>query len=85
VETKTRWKVVEIVIGPTKTAKWAEGDDWDWKKSFLELKKSVVRAEDKWHILLRVDEGEKDAIYAMCDGRFRVETVLEHVEEKKTE
>ncbi len=83
VETKTRWKVVEIVIGPTKTAKWSEGDAWDWKKPFQELKKSVVRAEDKWHILLKVDEGEADAIYAMCDGRLKVETVLEHVEEKR--
>ena len=76
VETKTRWKVAEITIGPTKTAQWAEGDDWDWKKPFLELKKSVVRAEDKWHILLMVGEGEEDAIYAMCDARLKVETVL---------
>lgn len=85
VETKTRWKIVEIVIGPTKAAKWAEGGDWDWKKPFLELKKSVVRTEDKWHILLKVDEGEKDSIYAMCDARLKVETVMEHVEEKELE
>jgi hypothetical protein len=84
-DTESRWKLVEIVIGPTKTAKWAEGEDWDWKKPFLELKKSVIRAEDKWHILLKVDEGEKDAIYAMCDGRLKVESVYEHVEEKEPE
>lgn len=76
---------MEIVIGPTKAAKWAEGDGWDWKKPFLELKKSVVRAEDKWHILLKVDEEEKDSIYTMCDARLKVETVMEHVEEKEPE
>lgn len=81
-ETTSRWKIVEIVIGPTKNAKWSEGDDWEWKKPFQELKKSVVRAEDKWHILLKVDEGETDEIYAMCDGRLKVETVMEHVEEE---
>jgi hypothetical protein len=81
----TRWKVVEIVIGPTKNAKWAEGEDWEWKKPFQELKKSVIRAEDKWHILIKVDEEEKDAIYAMCDGRLKVETVMEQVEEKEPE
>lgn len=84
-ETKTRWKVVEIVIGPTKNAKWAEGEDWEWKKPFQELKKSVIRAEDKWHILIKVDEDEKDEIYAMCDGRLKVETVMEQVEEKEPE
>ena len=82
VETTSRWKVTEITIGPTKLAKWSEGDDWEWKKPFQELKKSVIRAEDKWHILLRVDEEEKDAIYAMCDGRLKVETLLDLVEEK---
>ena len=82
VETETRWKVVEIVIGPTKTAKWSEGEEWDWKKPFQELKKSVIRAEDKWSILLKVDEGEKDAIYTMCDARLKVETVMEQVEKK---
>lgn len=76
------WKVVEILIGPTKTAKWAEGDDWEWKKPFQELKKSVIRAEDKWHILLKVDDAEVKDIYAMCDGRLRVETVMDLVETK---
>ena len=83
VEPTTRWKVVEIVISPTKTARWAEGEDWDWKKPFLGLKKSVIRAEDKWQILLKVDEGEEDAIHAMCDGRLKVETVMEIVVESK--
>ncbi len=82
VEPASRWKVVEIVIGPTKTAKWSEGEEWDWKKPFQELKKSVIRAEDKWSILLKVDEGEKDAIYTMCDARLKVETVMEQVEKK---
>jgi hypothetical protein len=82
VETESDWKIVEILIGPTKTAQWAEGDEWAWKKPFQELKKSVIRAEDKWHILLKVDEEEKDEIYAMCDGRLKIETLYEHVEEK---
>lgn len=85
VETESRWKVVEILIGPTKTAKWAEGEDWEWKKPFQELKKSVIRAEDKWHILLKVEDSEVADIYAMCDGRHKVETVMDLVEGKKPE
>jgi hypothetical protein len=85
VETKARWKVVEIVIGPTKTARFAEGADWEWKKPFQALKKSVIRAENEDHILLRVVEEEKDAIYALCDGRHKVETVWEPEPEPQCE
>lgn len=84
-ESCVSWKPVEIVIGPTKTAKWAEGDNWDWKKPFLGLKKSTIRAEDKWHILLRVNDEEMKDVYAMCDGRHRVETIMELAEDKGTE
>ncbi len=84
-ETTEDWEPVEVLIGPTKLSKWSEGDEWEWKKPFQELKRSVIRAEDKWHILLKVDEEETDAIYAMCDGRLKVETVMEQVEAEKAE
>jgi len=83
------WKPVEFLIGPTKQTKWAEADDWEWKKPFQELKKSTIRIEDQWHIVLTVGEGEADTINKMCDGRFRVEILMgllcteEEEEEKK--
>ena len=85
------WKPVEFLIGPTKQTKWSEADDWEWKKPFQELKKSTIRIEDQWHIVLTVGEGEADTINEMCDGRFRVETLMalhpakeEKVEDDKT-
>ena len=74
---------MEILIGVTKTTKWSEGEEWEWKKPFQELKKSVIRIEDKWHVVLTVDEGEIEEIYAMCDGRHKVETLMN--KEEKTE
>ncbi len=74
-----------MLIGPSKIVKWAEGDEWEWKKPFQELKKSVIHAEDKWHIRIKVDEDELDDIYAMCDGRLRVETLYARVEPEKAE
>ena len=68
---------MQIVVGPTKNAIFAEGDDWEWKKPFQDLKKSVIRTEDKWHILLQVDEDEKDEVHTLCDGRHRVESIHE--------
>jgi hypothetical protein len=72
-----RWKIVNIVITVTKNARFSAKDGWDWKKSFKELKLSAVRAENTWTMVLNVDEKEAKSIYSLCDGRFRVETVME--------
>lgn len=77
--TSTRWKVVQIVISIKKMSRPAPGTDWDWKAPFLQLKKSTVRGENDWNILLQVAEGEEEAIYKLCDGRHQVETVMEEV------
>ena len=81
------WKPVEFLIGPTKQTRKAEADDWEWKKPFQELKKSNIRIEDQWHIVLTVGEGEADTINKMCNGRFKVETLMqrEPAKEEKVE
>jgi hypothetical protein len=73
----SRWKIVNIVISVTKTARFSAKEGWDWKKPFQELKLSTVRAENTWTIVLNVAEKEAETIYALCDARFRVETVME--------
>ena len=68
---------MNIVITVKKTARFSGKDDWDWKKPFKELKLSALRAENTWTLVLNVVEEEAKTIYALCDGRFRVETVME--------
>lgn len=84
-EPKTEWKSVEFLITPTKQTRWANDDDWEWKKPFQELKKSTIRIEDPLHIVLTVGEGELDTINQMCDGRFKVETLMQREPMKKKE
>ena len=74
------WKIPQILISVTRTARWTQGDDWDWKTRFASLK-STVKASDPWRMLLDVAEGEADAIHALCDGRFQVETTYEPIKE----
>lgn len=68
---------MNIVITVTKNARFSEKEGWDWKKPFNELKLSTVRAENTWTVVLNVAEKEAKTIYALCDARFRVETVME--------
>ena len=68
---------MNIVISVTETARFSAKEGWDWKKPFKELKLSTIRAEETWTILLKLFEQEAKTIYALCDARFRVETVME--------
>lgn len=78
------WRIVEIIVTVSPLVRGAPGLE-DWKKPFKELKLSAVRAEREWAILLKVEEKEIPEIYALIDGRFHVETVLEEcAEETKT-
>ena len=74
-----RWKVVQIVISIKKMNRPAPGTDWDWKAPFMQLKRSTIRGETEWQILLQVADGEEKSIYKLCDGRHQVETVMEEV------
>lgn len=66
-----------IVISIPKYARWSEGDDWDWKKPFLQLKNHSICDEDKWNIALKISKEDAAAVYGMCDGRHRVKTMID--------
>jgi len=45
----------------------------------------IGEPKQQWHILIKVHEDEKDTVYALCDGRHKVETLLEPVQEEPEE
>jgi hypothetical protein len=77
--TGSRWKVVQIVISIKRMSRPSSGTDWDWKAPFMQLKRSTIRGETEWQLLLQVADGEEKSIYKLCDGRHQVETVMEEV------
>ena len=73
-------KIVEVVISLKPTSRGTESAK-DWKVPFKELKFGTVRAEQEWALLLKVDDEHANEVYALADGRFQVETVVELPEE----
>lgn len=66
---------MDITIAVPRMGRDGKGEK-NWKEPFKKLKLSKIRAEDEWHILLRVNAKDAKRIHKFTADRLTVETVM---------
>lgn len=76
------WTPKFMLIQPTKTSKWAEVEKWDWKAPFRELTHTKIKEGNDNALLLEIDDRDYKDLLELCDGRFKVEILMEEMKEE---